>query len=240
MKISFAAIGTVLASLTGSVPVQAQQIVYDPTAYAQMIREAQTALDQLQALRAQVEQGEQLFDSLNTLSDVNAIASELGLPEIRNPAPALSAFAAASQGDLDALGALADRANQIRDQHRVLPQSEATSPADDAYRQALDRSGARAARDYATGEAVGLATEQRLAGLETLRRALDTAPNARAVLDLNARIAAEQAQIQNEQTRLQSLEMLREAEDRLAQQQMRERAQAAHQARLKLYESAFQ
>ena len=68
---------------------QAQQIVHDPTSYAQLVREARTALDQLEQLREQVRQGQELFDSLNDVSDVNALARELGLPEVRNPLPDL-------------------------------------------------------------------------------------------------------------------------------------------------------
>lgn len=241
MKRSSVALAAMLAALACALPAHAQQVVHDPTAYAQMIREARTALYQLNALRAQVEQGERLFDSLNAMSDVNAIARELGSPAARNPLPDMAAFGAASNGGLAALGTLAARANQIRDAHRALSSAdEPANPAEAWYRQTLSRSGDRAARDYAAGEAVGLAAEARVDGLDALRLALDTAPNARAVLDLNARIAAEQALIQNEQTRLQSLEMMQAAEDRLARQEMRERAEAAHVARLRLYQAAFQ
>ena len=40
--------------------------------------------------------------------------------------------------------------------------------------RSLERAGARTARDLAIGEAVGEASDRRLEGLETLRRALDT------------------------------------------------------------------
>ncbi|WP_312491689.1 type IV secretion system protein, partial [Brevundimonas sp.] len=95
------------------------------------------------------------------------------------------------------------------------------------------------ARDLAGGEAVGGAADRRLQGLETLRSALDTAPNARAVLDLEARLAAEQALIQNEQVRLQGLALTQAAEARLEEQRARERAEAARTARMDVYERAF-
>ena len=72
-RIPFAAAAAALV-LAAAPTVQAQQIVHDPRALAQMIEEARTTLDQLRALQTQVEQGRQLFDSLNDLSDVNALA----------------------------------------------------------------------------------------------------------------------------------------------------------------------
>lgn len=233
-----AALVLVLAAAPGA---RAQQIVHDPTSYAKMVEEARTALQQLQALQAEVEQGRQLFDSLNDLSDVNALAGALGLPEVRNPLPDLSALRAAADGDLSALGRLAERADAIRAEHRLFTPPSGDLPAAEAwYRDSLERAGARGARDLAVGEAISEAADQRLEGLETLRRALDTAPNARAVMDLEARLAAEQALIQNEQVRLQGLALTRDAEERLEQQRARERAEAARAARLDAYERAFQ
>ncbi|MGX1587902.1 type IV secretion system protein [Brevundimonas diminuta] len=226
------------AVLLSSAPaVQAQHIVHDPTAYARLVEDARTALQQLRALQAQVEQGQALFDSLNAISDVNALASVLGLPEVRNPLPDLRALRAAADGDLTALGDLADRAAAIRRETRLY-----TPPSGDAetyYRDSLERSGARTARDLAIGEAVSQASDQRLEGLESLRRALDSAPNARAVMDLEARLAAEQALIQNEQLRLQGLALTQAAEARLEEQRVREQAEAARTARQAVYERAF-
>ncbi|HBI17971.1 MAG TPA: type IV secretion system protein [Brevundimonas sp.] len=229
MKTSLIAIAAALGLMTAA-PAQAQQIVFDPTALTQMLNDARTAMEQLDALKSQVEQGEELFDSLNTLSDVNAIAGQLGLPEVRSPLPDLSALRAAGDGDLSALGDLADRAAAIRDETRI------HTPGDQsATSRTLERSGARTARDLAIGEAIDRASTRRVEGLETLRRALDAAPNARAVLDLNARLAAEQALIQNEQVRLQGLAMTQAAEARLEEQRARERAEAARTARMGVY-----
>ncbi|MGE7199640.1 type IV secretion system protein [Brevundimonas naejangsanensis] len=220
---------------------QAQQIVHDPTSYAQLVREARTALDQLEQLREQVRQGEHLFDSLNEISDVNALARELGLPEVRNPLPDLRSLRTAADGDLSALGALAARADAIRAETRLYAPTAGDVPeVDRYYREALERAGARTARDLAVGEAVGAAADQRLVGLEALRQALDTAPNARAVMDLEARLSAEQALIQNEQVRLQGLALTQAAEARLEEQRARERAAAARDARLSTYRQAIQ
>lgn len=234
MRRSILPIAVALAAMT-AVPAHAQQIVYDPTSFAQMVKDARTAIDQLDSLKAQVQQGEELFASLNDLSNVNAMAERLGLPEIRNPLPDMATLRSAADGDLSALGELAERADAIRRETRVY-----TPDAPSAAADALERSGARTARDLAIGEIVDRAATDRLEGLETLRRALDTAPNARAVMDLTARLAAEQALIQNEQVRLQGLALTQAAEARLEEQRARERIAAERSARMDAYRQAFQ
>ncbi|QYC11991.1 MULTISPECIES: type IV secretion system protein [Brevundimonas] len=234
MRRSILSIAVALAAMT-AVPAHAQQVVYDPTSFAQMVKDARTAIEQLDSLKAQVQQGEELFASLNDLSDVNAIAERLGLPEIRNPLPDMATLRSAADGNLSALGELAERADAIRRETRVY-----TPDAPSAAAEALERSGARTARDLAIGETVDRAATDRLEGLETLRRALDTAPNARAVMDLNARLAAEQALIQNEQVRLQGLALTQAAEARLEDQRARERIAAERSARMDAYRQAFQ
>lgn len=234
MRRSILSIAVAMTAMS-AVPTQAQQLVYDPRSLAQMVQDARTALEQLDALKAQVQQGEALFASLNDVSDVNAIAARLGLPVIRAPLPDMATLRSAGTGDLSALGDLAERADEIRRETRVY-----TPETGNAATDALERSGALAARDLAIGEAVDRAATQRLEGLETLRRALDTAPDARAVMDLNARLAAEQAIIQNEQVRMQSLALTQAAEARLEEQRGRERVAAERASRMDVYRRAFQ
>ena len=229
-----------LVSAPSSAP--AQQIVHDPRALAQMIEEARTTVQPHRALQTRAEQGRALLDSLNEASDVNDLARSLGLPEVRTPLPDLASLRAAAEGDLSALGALADRAAAIRGETRLYqpPSGGEAGAAEAFYRDALERAGARTARDLALGEAIGRSADRRRDGLETLRSALDAAPTARAVMDLEARLAAEQPLIANEQVRLQGLAPTQAAEARLEEQRARERAEAARGARMQAYERAFE
>jgi type IV secretion system protein VirB5 len=59
-------------------------------------------------------------------------------------------------------------------------------------------------------------------------------------MDLQARIEAEQAMIANDQMRLSGLAMTQAAQAQVQTQRDQERAAAASQARLSLYQSAFQ
>jgi type IV secretion system protein VirB5 len=217
------------------VAAEAQVIVYDPTNYAKILQQAQTALNQLQQLKQQVSQGQQLLTSLNQISNVNSLAPSLSVPSLRSFLPDPNAYVTASSGNLTSLGPLGSAATVIRKANQLVTPSDGDPAGAD-----LAAAGNRAALNLATGESVGAAGAGRLAGLQQIQAALDTAPNARAVLDLQARLEAEQAMIANDQMRLQGLAMTQAAQAQMQTQRDQERAAAASQARLTLYRSAFQ
>lgn len=216
-------------------PAAAQVMVHDPTSYASLIRQATTALDELNELRAQVAQARRLYDGFNTASGAGGLAQILASPELRAFVPDVAKYVAAAKGDLTALGEIGRKAADIRAGARLY-----TPSADDILGQDLERQGDRAARDLALGQAAATAGSARLRGLNELLGALDGAPNARAVLDLQARFAAEQAMTANDQMRLQGLAMAQEAEARLQAQRDRERSLAAREARMETYRRGFQ
>lgn len=225
--------GVVALGLSGS--AHAQMAVFDASNYAKAIEEATTALNQLHQLEQQVSQGEQLLTSLNANSGVNALATILQQPTLRSLLPDINAFVTAGQGDLTQLGAIASAAQNIRTQNRLY-----TPQAGDLIGADVEAAGDRAARDLAAGQAVATAAQTRLTGLQQLQASLTTAGDARAVLDLQARLQAEQAMIANDQMRLQGVAMAQAAEDRLQQQRDRERMEAARDARIALYKAGFQ
>jgi len=225
-------------SLLALTPARAQLAVYDATAYAKLLQQAQTALEQLNELKRQVQQAERLVDSLNVNSKVNAIASQLSTPELRQFLPDIASYTAIGRGgDFDSMGAVGARAREIRAAERIYTPD---ASAGGAVVEALERSGDRIARDMAIGERVGAVGAQRLQGLEELRRSLDTAKDARAVFDIQARIAAETALIQNDQMRLQGMIMVQQAQERAQVQRDREQARRASEARLSMYREGFE
>jgi type IV secretion system protein VirB5 len=217
-----------------AMPAAAQVIVHDPTSYASLIRQATTALDELNELRSQVAEARKLYDGFNNASGAGGLAHVLSSPDLRAFVPDVDKYVAAAKGDLSALGEIGRQASDIRATARLY-----TAGADDALGQELERQGDRAARDLALGQAAATAGRARLKGLNELLGALDGAPNARAVLDLQARFAAEQAMTVNDQMRLQGLAMAQAAEVRLQAQRDRERAAAARQARMETYKRGF-
>ena len=235
MKRTLITIVLVGAVTLGGSAAHAQLAVYDAASYAKLIQQATTAVSQLNELKAQVTQGQQLFSSLNDASSVSKIASALGVPSLRSFLPDTSAFTAAAKGDFTALGAIGAKAEAIRSANRLY-----TAAADDPLGADIESAGQRAARDLALGQSVTDAGAQRLEGLKDLQAAIDTAPNARAVMDLQARATTEQAMIANDQMRLQGIAMAQAAEDRLQAQRDRERMLAAREARMAAYKQGFQ
>ncbi len=227
------AAAAVAASIACS--AHAQMAVFDSANYAKAIEEATTALNQLHQLEQQVTQGEQLLTSLNQNSGVNALATILQQPSIRTILPDLAALETAAQGDLSGLGSIASAAQAIRSQNRLY-----TPQVGDPIGADVEAAGNRIARDLAAGQAIVSTAQTRLTGLQQLQTSLDTAGDARAALDLQARIQAEQALIANDQMRLQGLAMTQAAEDRMQQQRDRERMEAARDARIALYKAQFQ
>ncbi len=217
------ALVAVAGACIGVSPTFAQTIVYDPTAAARLAAQAQTALQQLEQLKAQVAQGQKLYAGFSTPSNVNAIASALASPALRSFLPDAQRFTAAGQGDFSGLGALGAAAAALRAQTRIY-----TPSASDPAGAQLEASGARGARDLALGQQVATVSASRLQGLQQLQGAIGTAADARAVLDLQARLQAEQAMISNDQVRLQGLAMAQAAEDRMQVQRDRETAAKAH------------
>jgi type IV secretion system protein VirB5 len=233
MKTIVPAVLATCLALTAT-PAAAQLTVHDPVSYASLLRQATTALDQLNELHSQVAEARKLYDGFNTASGAGGLAGLLKAPELRAFVPDADKYVAAARGDLAALGEIGRKAAELREEARLY-----SPKPDDELGQEVERAGDRAARDLALGRATAKAGADRLRGLEDLLAALDAAPNARAVMDLQARVAVEQAMSLNDQMRLQGLAMTQDAETRLQTQRDRERVTAARQARMQRYQAGF-
>ena len=75
------------------------------------------------------------------------------------------------------------------------------------------------------GEAVYDAASQRIDALEELRTRISSATDAKEVLDLSARLQAEQALLQNDVLRMQGLAMIQQARMDMDGQREREKQQ---------------
>ncbi|WP_369059071.1 type IV secretion system protein [Caulobacter sp. 73W] len=233
MKPTGVILATALA-VCGVSPAKAAVIVHDPTAYLKVVEEVRAALDQLEALKAQLAEGKRLHDSLNVRSAIDAIAPELSKTELRKALPELDALRKAAGGQLEALGAIGDRAREIREARRGV------GPALTDSERLLARDGDLAARDLAVGEAAIHASAERLEGLRHLQTAVGKAESARAVADLQARISAEQALILNDQMRLQAFALSQEAEERMRLQEAKERSAQRRRDRMDQAKRTFQ
>lgn len=246
MRTRFLGAAAAALMMAAAAPAQAQlglgQIVSDPGAYARFASELTELQRHYETLQQQLSQGKQLYDDFNKLTDVNSLAGTLNNPALRRYLPAeVQDTSRLLNGSLSDLGSIGSRATSLRDANRLFtPVTSGLSPVEEYYQNSLVKSGDRAARDIALGEKAYQTAAQRQAGLDELRLALNNAKTAKEVMDLQARIAAEQALINNDQMQLQGLAMMQEAERRLAEQRDREaaaqRRQSRHQALQEVYQ----
>lgn len=241
-------LGAAAAALmcAAAAPANAQlglgQIVSDPGAYIRFATELEELQLHYTKLQEQLNQGKQLYDDFNKLTNVNSLGDVLNNPALRRYLPAeVQDTGRLLNGSLSDLGSIGTRASSIRDANRLFtPVPSGLSTVEQYYQDSLVKSGDRAARDIALGESAYRTAAQRQAGLDELRAALSNAKTAKEVMDLQARIDAEQALIANDQMQLQGLTMMQDAERRLAEQRDREAAAARRQARHEALREVYQ
>jgi type IV secretion system protein VirB5 len=207
-----------------SAPARAQFAVIDVASVAQLIQQAQTLASQLQQARAQVAQAQALYQSLTGNRGMQLLLSGT----VRNYLPTnWASLTAAIQGSgSSAYGALngdiqsALRVNAVLTQ----PQLAALPPAQQAQINAAR--GNLALLQGLTQEALANSSG-RFSAIQQVIQAIATATDQKAILDLQARIGAEQGMLQNEQTKLQTLYQSSLAQAAVLQLQEREQTIAA-------------
>ncbi len=160
-----------------------------------------------------IQQGEQRCyqtaqpaSSLQKLTNVNSLAPQLLQPQTRNILPNTTIDASTLlSGDLTKIGSLGTLASQIQSHYTIAPSS--SSSADAAYAQALKDSTGQAATMAALGQNTLSVSQTRMQGLDQLREQLSSAKDPKDVMDLQARISVEQAQLQNDMLKMQAIQM---------------------------------
>ncbi len=211
----------------------AAMIVHDPTNYAQLVAQAQTALEQLNSLRTQVDQGRRLIETLDEASGIGDVAEALDNGSWRSIWSDIAAYGAEGDG-LRSTGALADRAKTLRDERRIY-EPELENP----YDQRLEAAGLSNARDMTVAEALAEAASDRAEAIGQLDQTLANAASARAVLDLQTQAALEQTRLANDQLRLQALTLAQSAEAQALLQAEQERAALGRRQRMAAYAATF-
>ena len=192
-------------------PVSAQGIpVFDTSTYVQALAQVQNTAKMIQQGEQQITQAQQTFNSLSKLTNVNNIAPQLLQSQIRNILPNTTIDAATlNGGDLSKIGSLAGLASNIQSRYALAPTG---SDSDAAYAQALKNATGGSAAMAALGENTLSVTQTRMQGIDQLRQQLDSAKDPKDVMDLQARIAAEQAQLQNDMLKMQAIQMAQASE----------------------------
>lgn len=212
--IMFASAPVALATFAS--PAAAQGIpVFDSTSYLQALATVQHTATMIQQGEQQISTATSQLASLQKLTNINNIAPQLLSPQVRNILPNTAINASTLlKGDLTQLGSLGTLASQIQSRYTIAPSSSST--ADAAYSQAVKDSTGQAATMAALGENTLSVSQTRMQGLDQLRSQLDTAKDPKDVMDLQARVAVEQAQLQNDMLKMQAIRMSQEGQASLA------------------------
>lgn len=197
-------------------PAAAQGIpVFDTSTYVQALAQVQNTLKVIEQGKQQIETATTTLNSFQKLTNVNSLATNLLNSQVRNILPNTTIDAATLlSGDLTRVGPLGALASRIQSRYRI--SSSASSDADEAYNQALTDATGSAAATAALGENTLSVTQTRMQGLDQLREALSSAKDPKDVMDLQARIAVEQAQLQNDMLKIQAIQMAQAGQANLA------------------------
>ncbi|TCM52620.1 type IV secretion system protein VirB5 [Rhizobium sp. PP-F2F-G48] len=198
-------------------PAAAQGIpVIDQTAILKQIESITQLKNQLDALNEQISQAEQLYGSLNKLTDMADVASLLNRPEIRK---ALPADFAGIEGLLKGTGegVFGESATRHLDENTTY-----RSDAEDFYARELTRTQKRNAGQITLGEQIYDAATKRIDGIDQLRKKIGTAGDAKEIADLQARLQAESAFLQTDVLRMQGLQMMQQAQVQVDEQRKAE------------------
>ena len=188
-------------------PAAAQGIpVFDTSTYVQALAQVQNTVKMIDQGKQQIQQAQDSFNSLSKLTNVNSIAPQLLNSQVRNILPNTTIDASTLlRGDLSKIGSLGTLASQIQSKYAMSPSS--SSSADAAYAQALKDSTGQAATMAALGDNTLSLSQTRMQGLDQLRTQLDAAKDPKDVMDLQARISVEQAQLQNDMIKMEAIQM---------------------------------
>lgn len=212
----------IIACGLGATVAHAQMAVVDVRAIAQMAQQIRVLQDQLLTARNQLTQAEAQFAALTGPRGMERLLDGLS----RNYLPAdWVAFEAMLRGVRTSYAAIGAQIEAVVESNAVLTPAQTAQLAPD-QRQQLEAARQATALLQVTSRQALQVSSQRFDALQTLIDAIPNATDSKAALDLQARIAAEQAMLQNEQTKLMVLHQTIEAEERAREQRARELAVA--------------
>ena len=198
----------------------AQWAVVDVGAIAQLVQQVSTMRDQLETTRDQLQQTRETLNSMRGGRGMDRLLSGTA----RNYLPSdWQQLAAVLDRTSAGYGALAAELQRLIDANAILtPQQIAfLSQADRQHLEASRRSAAML--QAFTREALST-TSRRFDSIQQLIDAIPRASDQKAILDLQARIQAEQGMLQNEATKLGVLYQTAQAEEWARRQRVREQA----------------
>lgn len=195
------------AALLSAAMASAQGIpVIDRTAILKQIESITQLKSQLDTLNQQLQQAEQLYGSLNKITNMADVASLLNDPSIRKALPRdFNAVEGLFKGS--GTGVFGNSASKFLESN-----STYRTDANDFYAQELSRVQNQNAGQMSLGQQIYDAATARIEGIDQLRQQISSAADAKDVTDLQARLQAETAFLQTDLLRMQGLQMVQQAQ----------------------------
>lgn len=191
-------------------PASAQWATIDAAAIVQL-------KSQLDQLKSQYKQMERTYEGMNGARGVNNILQRSELRKFL-PQEWQQVYDSVQRGERSGLSG---QINAIKDANAVLS-ADRIRGLDASTAATLNRQRTNAAIAQGTAEEAYRRSGGRIDYLQSLASQIENSQDPKAIMDLQAGIAAEQAQIQNEQIRLQLASQLQAIQDRNALQSERE------------------
>ncbi|WQE43463.1 P-type DNA transfer protein VirB5 (plasmid) [Agrobacterium tumefaciens] len=190
--------------------------VTDQAAIAKQIESIAQLKSQLDALNQQITQAQQLYGSLNKITNMADVASLLNDSSIRKALPQdFNAIESLFKGS--GSGVFGDSASKFLDGNSTYRTS-----ANDFYAQELSRVQNKNAGQMSLGQQIYDAATKRIDGIDELRQQISSAADAKDIADLQARLQAETAFLQTDMLRMQGLQMVQQAQVQVDEQRKAE------------------
>jgi type IV secretion system protein VirB5 len=208
-------------SLLSFVPLaaRAQMAVIDVGAIAQLIAQANTLEQELNTARQDLSQAQQQYQSMTGQRGMQQLLAGT----VRNYLPTdWAQLQAALQGSGGGYALGADVRGAVNSNAVLSPQQVAALSPDE--QDSLQEARRNAALLQAVAQEALMRTSSRFAAIQVLIDAIPQATDEKGILDLAARIDAEEGMLQNEQTKLNVLGQAAQGGEWVRRQRARERA----------------
>jgi type IV secretion system protein VirB5 len=215
-------IGTCL--LTPLAPARADLPVIDGASIAQLAKQVEQAAQQIQLLQQQVQQIMSIYNAVSHITDLGSAVSALGLLGIQNPLP-VNPYAVQSllsgHGSVEGMtGSIGSLFNSNWETSHIYTPNGTSFEASLIQQSATSIAGIQSL----SGQ-LYQSMAQRLPLLQALQNRLTDAKDPKDVMDLQARLAAEQSYIQAQSVQAQTLAMMQVAAEQARQQARDEQRQ---------------
>ena len=205
-------------------PARADLPVIDNATIAQLVKQVQQAAQQIELLQQQVQQVMAIYNAVSHVTDLGSAVSALEMLGIQNPLP-VNPYAV--QSLLNGRGSVEGMAGSIGSLFNSnWAASHVYTPTGTSYEANLIQQGATSiAGIQGLSGQLYQSMAQRLPLLEELQDQLNGAKDPKDVMDLQARLTAEQSYIQAQGVQAQTLAMMQVAAYQGQQQQRDEQRQ---------------